>query len=158
MARQLEAGTLRRNFQGYTTDAAPVLIGFGASAIGTLPQGYVQNSGDNTAYRQRIEEGRFATARGIAVTADDLLRREVIERLMCDLEVDLAAVASKHGASPTLFADTLPGLAAYAADGLLRRDGWTISVTEAGRPLVRMVCALFDAYLQRGTARHSQAV
>jgi oxygen-independent coproporphyrinogen-3 oxidase len=158
MARQLEAGTLRRNFQGYTTDAAPVLLGFGASAIGTLPQGYVQNSGDNTTYRQRIEAGRFATARGIAVTAEDLLRREVIERLMCDLAVDLGAVAAKHGASPTLFAEALPGLAAYAADGLLRRDGWAISVTEAGRPLVRMVCALFDAYLQRGAARHSQAV
>lgn len=158
MAHQLRDGTLRRNFQGYTTDTAPVLLGFGASAIGTLPQGYVQNTGDNTTYRQRIEAGRLATARGIAVTPEDLLRREIIERLMCELHADVAAIASRHGRSPEHFADTLPGLDALAADGLLTRDGWAITVTEAGRPLVRVVCALFDAYLQRGTARHSLAV
>ena len=158
MAKSLAARRLRRNFQGYTTDECQVLLGFGVSAIGSLPQGYVQNTADFTRYRQAIEAGRLPTVRGIALTPDDRLRREVIERLMCDLEVDLAAVAQHHGCRPGVFASSLPALIELEKDGIAVRDGWHLAVTGEGRPLVRAVCAAFDTYLQQSTGRHSAAV
>ena len=100
MAEAAAARRLRRGFQGYTTDGAPALIGFGASAIGALPQGYVQNATAAAAYGKLIESGGLATVRGVALRADDRLRRDVIERLMCDLEVDLIEMAEAHAADP----------------------------------------------------------
>jgi oxygen-independent coproporphyrinogen-3 oxidase len=82
-------GRLRRNFQGYTTDASNILTGFGASAIGQLPQGYVQNEVHIRAYSESIASGRLATVKGYALTDDDRLRAEIIQRIMCDFGVDL---------------------------------------------------------------------
>ncbi len=96
MAKAAAARRLKRGFQGYTTDAAPVLIGFGASAIGSLPQGYVQNAPTAAAYGNEIEAGRLATVRGVELSADDRLRRDAIGHIMCDLAVDLEAVAFRH--------------------------------------------------------------
>jgi oxygen-independent coproporphyrinogen-3 oxidase len=157
MARALAAGALRRNFQGYTVDEGDVLIGLGASAIGSLPQGYVQNAVPLNLYGEAIAAGRLATARGIALAPEDRLRRAVIERLMCDLAVDLDAVAGTPGAAAR-FAAELEALRGMAAEGLVEIAGPRVTVTEAGRPLVRTVCAAFDAYLGRGAARHSRAV
>ena len=100
MAEAAATRKLHRSFQGYTDDAAPALIGFGASAIGSLPQGYVQNAPTALAYGKAIEAGGLAIVRGVALTADDRLRRELIERLMCDLEVDVVALAAAHSADP----------------------------------------------------------
>jgi oxygen-independent coproporphyrinogen-3 oxidase len=158
LAIALKAKRLHRNFQGYTTDVAPVLIGLGASGIGSLPQGYVANVGETHFYQQAIAEGRLATARGVAVSADDLLRREIIERLMCDLEIDLDAIAARHGASGAQFAPELERLSPMVGDGLITIDGRRIAVTDDGRTLVRAVCAAFDRYLKQGEQRHSKAV
>ena len=158
MARALGAGRLRRNFQGYTTDAAPGLIGLGASAIGSLAEGYVQNAVAIKAYRKAIGRGRFAIERGLALDDDDRLRRDIIERLMCDLAVDLGAVCRKWRASPDKFAGELAALRPMRDDGLVRITGRRIRVTEEGRPLVRAVCAVFDRYLKTQGQRHSQAV
>lgn len=158
MAKALSDKTLHRNFQGYTTDAAEVLLGFGASGIGSLPQGYVANETSIHAYKRTIRDGHLATVRGIPVTADDRMRRDVIERLMCDLAVDLDAVAARHQASGDEFTAELESLAGMEADGLIVRDGHRIRVTEDGRPLVRAACAAFDRYLKAGEQRHSRAV
>ncbi|MCH7710878.1 MAG: hypothetical protein IH903_04500 [Proteobacteria bacterium] len=158
MARALGAGRLRRNFQGYTTDAAPALIGLGASAIGSLAEGYVQNAVAIKAYREAIGRGRFAIQRGLALDDDDRLRRDIIERLMCDLAVDLGAVCGKWRESPDDFAGELAALRPMVADGLVRITGRRIRVTEGGRPLVRAVCAVFDRYLETQGRRHSQTV
>ena len=157
MARALAAGELRRNFQGYTVDEGEVLIGLGASAIGSLPQGYVQNAVPLNLYGEAIAAGRLATARGIALAPEDRLRRAVIEKLMCDLAVDLDQVAGAPGAAER-FAAEIEALRGMAAEGLVEIAGPRVTVTEAGRPLVRTVCAAFDAYLGRGAARHSRAV
>lgn len=151
-------GRLHRNFQGYTTDAAAVLLGFGASAIGSLPQGYVQNLMPLKDYREAVSAGRLPVARGLALGADDRLRGEIIERLMCDLEVDTAAVCRRHGAEPAGLEPALAALRPLAADGLVEVEGARVEVTEAGRPFVRLAAAAFDAYLGTGTARHSRAV
>ena len=158
LAEAAAAGQLRRNFQGYTTDGADVLIGFGASAIGSLPQGYIQNAAPLKTYRTAIAEGILPTARGIALDAEDRLRRAIIDSLMCALSVDLDAVCPAHGVTADRFAAELERLQPLAADGLVTIAGGRITVTDAGRPFVRLAAAVFDAYLETGAARHSRAV
>ncbi len=146
-----EEGRLHRNFQGYTTDDAAALLGFGASAIGSLPQGYVQNAVPIPRYREAIRQGRLATARGIRVSEGDRGRRAIIERLMCDFAVDLSGSAGRLAAE-------LEALEPFRADGLLTIDDRLIRVEPEGRPFIRTICAVFDSYLERSLARHSRAV
>jgi oxygen-independent coproporphyrinogen-3 oxidase len=155
MACAARSGRLRRNFQGYTTDQADALLGLGASAIGRLPQGFVQNAADVSGYARAIAAGRFATAKGIALSEDDRRRGAIIERLMCDLEVDLAALA-RDGAGEV--AQEIESLRAFEEEELLVIDGRRLKVTPKGRPFVRLVAAAFDAHLPRNRARHSAAV
>lgn len=162
MARDLEAGRLKRNFQGYTTDRAAALIGLGASAIGALAEGYVQNAPSVRAWSGAVEDGTFAVVRGLALSPEDVVRRDIIERLMCDLAVDLGDFAGRDGAPGDGFAEEFERLRDMAEDGLVDIDGGRIRVNETGRPLVRAVCAVFDSYLRHaarsGQARHSSAV
>ncbi|HVV64281.1 MAG TPA: oxygen-independent coproporphyrinogen III oxidase [Rhizomicrobium sp.] len=158
LAIALRQGRLRRNFQGYTTDAAPALIGIGASAIGAMPQGYVQNVPEVPAYRAALAAGRLPVARGVTLSDEDRLRRCVIERLMCNLEADLGAAAAAHGASSDVFAPALAGLAPLIAAGIVDTDGRKLAVRPQWRALTRVVCAAFDAYLAPGAARHALAV
>jgi oxygen-independent coproporphyrinogen-3 oxidase len=144
---------LHRNFQGYTVDDADALIGLGASAIGKLPQGFVQNAPDTAGYIRAAAARRFATVKGLALTDEDRLRGAIIERLMCDLDIDLAAFG---GAAR--FAAEIDALRPLADAGLVRADGTRVVVTEAGRPYVRIAAAAFDAYLAGGQKRHSIAV
>lgn len=151
-------GTLRRNFQGYTTDTADALIGFGASAIGRLPQGFVQNQVPISDYLRGVDETGLATARGYRFTGDDLRRAHLIERLMCDMSLSWSKIERRIGPADDLRAEAEEPLSAFARDGLIEigRDGF--EVTERGRPFVRTICSAFDAYLKAGTARHSIAV
>jgi oxygen-independent coproporphyrinogen III oxidase len=151
-------GHLRRNFQGYTDDPADALIGFGASSIGQSAWGYVQNLSDVKLWRDRIEAGEFATARGVALTPDDALRGEIIERLMCDLLVDVPAVLRRRGFTADYLDAELGALAPLVADGLVRVDRGVIVVPEVGRALVRLVASAFDAYLDPAAGRHAVAV
>jgi oxygen-independent coproporphyrinogen-3 oxidase len=150
------SGALHRNFQGYTTDPCPALIGLGSSSIGRLDGGYVQNVVLISEYQKRVMAGRLPVARGFALSVEDRLRGALIERLMCDHEVDLAEICGRFGADPARFA-ALPALDMLAADGLIERRGARIAVREAARPLVRSVAAAFDSYLEAGGARHSRA-
>lgn len=158
MVAALEAGELKRNFQGYTTDDADTLLAFGASGISALPQGYLANETEIHRYKDLIRNDRLATRRGYAISQDDILRRAVIERLMCDMAVDLDSVARQHGRSGQSFAEEIARLAPLEADGVIERAGTHIRVTDDGRPLVRVVCAVFDRYLKAGETRHSRAV
>ena len=151
------AGRLHRNFQGYTTDESRTLIGFGASAIGRLPQGYVQNAPSAVAYRAAVMAGRLATARGCILTPEDRLRGDLIERLMCDLKVDLAERCAAQGSDTGCFAAELSALDALADDGLLERVGYKITIPERARPFMRTVCAVLDAHLADHDTRFSRA-
>ena len=158
MARALAAGTLRRNFQGYTTDRSSVLLGFGASAIGRLPQGFVQNEVAIAAYSQAVAQGRLATVRGYALTDDDRLRGEIIERIMCDFSVDLASVCARHGFAAAEMLQSAPRLRDLVADGIVELDGSSLAMPEDSRFLVRSVAAAFDAHLDQAQKLHSRAV
>ncbi len=158
LARASRTGTLRRNFQGYTDDGAETLIGIGPSAIGAVPQGYAQNATDVRVWPDAVDAGRLAVVRGFALDDDDRLRGEVIERLMCDLEVDVAEACRRHGRAPDDLATAFSALEPLVSEGLVEVEGYRVRVPEAGRPFVRLACAAFDAYLGTGTARHAQAL
>jgi oxygen-independent coproporphyrinogen-3 oxidase len=152
-------GRLRRNFQGYTDDPADALIGFGASSIGQSSRGYVQNASDIKVWRDRIDAGGLATVRGLALSPDDALRGEIIERLMCDLRVDLASVLRRHGFPADYLDAELNALKPLAADGLATLgNGGVVAVPDAMRNLVRRVASVFDAYLDPTAGRHAVAV
>jgi oxygen-independent coproporphyrinogen-3 oxidase len=157
LAVAARSGRLRRNFQGYTDDRATTLLGLGASAIGRLPQGFVQNAPDTAGYFRAIDAGEFATRKGIAFAPDDLLRADVIERLMCDFTVDLRIQALRHG-SEDQFAAEIDALQPLVRQGLAEIDGRRVVVTDKGRPYVRLIAATFDSYLQASRQRHSVAV
>ncbi len=158
LARAMKDGRLRRNFQGYTVDEARILLGFGASAIGDTGAGYVQNQSSIRDYMKSVSANRLATARGIALSADDRLRRGIIERLMCDFAVDLDRHCHAYGVSTDILGDEFSALRPLIDDGLVERRGQEIRVTERGRPLIRTVASVFDRYLKTSTARHSLAV
>ncbi len=158
LARAAAAGRLHRNFQGYTDDPSPVLIGLGASAIGQMPGGYVQNAVAIPDWQESVFAGRLPVAKMRGVVAEDLLRREVIERLLCDLEVDLEPILAEHGFAPTHLDECLQGLEAPVADGLVLVDGRRVRVTEAGWPFLRTIATAFDGYLSSAESRHARAV
>jgi len=154
----LAQARVNRNFQGYTTDAVETLIGFGASSIGRLRQGYVQNATAVADYVRRIEMGRLAVAKGCAFSEDDRVRGHVIERLMCDLEFDRTALRARFGGAAASAEAEAEALVVREANGLLAATPTGFKITEKGRPFVRSICAAFDAYLAGGNTRHSAGV
>jgi oxygen-independent coproporphyrinogen-3 oxidase len=152
MAVAFRAGQLHRNFQGYTTDAAPALVGLGASAIGSLPAGYAQNEPDERKYVAAVQAGMLPVKRGRALTDDDRLRRRVIERVMCDFALNLGALPAEG------LHEVMPALARLDADGIIALERDHLRVTPDGRRHVGHVAAAFDAYLGTGSGRHSAAV
>ncbi|HVY03405.1 MAG TPA: oxygen-independent coproporphyrinogen III oxidase [Caulobacterales bacterium] len=153
LARAARSGGLHRNFQGYVDDDCGALIGVGASAISTLPMGYAQNASDVTGWRSRLDESGFGTARGRALSAEDKVRRAVIERLLCDFAVDLRPFGGADA-----FRAEIARLTPLAADGLCDLDGDRIVIPEKAQPYARVVAQEFDAYRDLTGARHSRAV
>lgn len=151
-------GALHRNFQGYTTDPSDVLIGFGASSIGRLTQGYAQNEVVLGRYAECISRGELATAKGYSLTADDRLRADLIERVMCDFKVDVAEVCGRHATAPDSILQSIPRLRMLEQDGVIRFEGSVLSVSDENRFLVRSVASAFDAYLGQSGRTHSRAV
>lgn len=157
LALALERGSIRRNFQGYTTDTATTLIGIGASSISRTPAGFAQNAPDNAGWRRSIEAGRLATVRGKALQGDDGLRAAVIEDLLCRFEVDLADLAARHGADVAGFDADLERLAPLVGAGWVEVRGSRVIIGQHRHEIARVVASEFDAYLGKG-GRHSAAV
>ncbi len=151
-------GTLRRNFQGYTTDDAQTLIGFGSTSIARMPQGYLQNAADTGAWARAIEAGQFAISKGYALDDEDRRRGAIIEALMCFGIADLKAISKASGASADWVRSTLREAEAYIPDGLARLEDGRVLIAPGGEPFVRLVASAFDHHLHRSTARHSVAV
>ncbi|MCB1483160.1 MAG: oxygen-independent coproporphyrinogen III oxidase [Rhodobiaceae bacterium] len=158
LAIAAENGTLRRNFQGYTTDPADAVIGLGASSISSFPTGFAQNAPATAEWARAVNAGHFATVRGVATTQADRFRSALIEALMCNLSVDVSAIAASHGMKATSLGDWRKRIDALADDGLARRDGDTVMVPEEARAFTRVVAAVFDAYLEPEARKHSVAV
>ncbi len=154
----LASGNVARNFQGYTSDTAEALIGFGASAISKLPQGYAQNTVPTPDYQERIDRIGLATVRGLELTDDDRMRADVIERLMCDFTFSRSAVSGAYGAAAEPVLTEAEHLIEADHDGFIERTADGFVVRERGRPFIRTICACFDAYLGESKAQHAIAV
>lgn len=158
LAVAARTGRLRRNFQGYTDDPADALIGFGASSIGELPQGYVQNMPATGEYERMAHAGGLTAVRGVAFTGEDRVRGHVIERIMCDFGFDFATVRAAFPAGAENVIGEAKLFATGDQDGICRIESGGFRVTERGKPLARSIAAVFDSYLGNGKGRHSIAV
>ena len=139
-------GSLRRNFQGFTDDPADVLIGFGASAISDFGSLIVQNEKQAGAYRGKIFAGQLAGVRGTPRTAEDRLRGDLIEALLCQGEADVGAICRRHGRDEHALDAELAALQPLVVDGLARVSGRNVIVPPEALPFSRLVARGFDAY------------
>jgi oxygen-independent coproporphyrinogen-3 oxidase len=147
-------GTLHRSFQGYTTHANRDLVNLGVSAIGQVGDLYVQNHKSLGDYEGAIAMGVLPASRGVRMTRDDMVRRDVIQAIMCHGSIDMAAVARRNGIRfEDYFADELRRLQDLQADGLVELGDDRIALTPAGRLLMRSVAMTFDAYLNTSRSR-----
>jgi oxygen-independent coproporphyrinogen-3 oxidase len=153
-------GRLHRNFQGYSTHADTDLVACGVSAIGAVGATYSQNVKTLDAYYDALDRNELPVARGARLSMDDALRRSVIQKLMCQFELSIAAIELAFPiAFDTYFAREMAQLAELERDGLVEVAPDWISVTLKGRLLIRNVCMVFDRYLAtRGPATHSRTV
>jgi len=159
LALAQRAGTLHRNFQGYSTQAGASLYSFGISSISSTEDTYRQNHKTLPEWRAALAAGQFPVERGLRLTAEDRRRRTLIMRLMCDRRLDFRALSAELGTDvTTAYAAEIAGLADLEADGLVVREAGGVRVTEAGRPLLRVVAMRFDAHLALVPRQHAQAI
>jgi oxygen-independent coproporphyrinogen-3 oxidase len=157
LARAQDEGALTRNFQGYTVRPADDTVAFGMTSISDISGAYAQNAHRLKDWAEMVTGGTLPVARGTRVTADDVMRRFVINRVMCLLRLDLGEVASRFGgaARAEIEASMRPGLGELVSDGLVTFDGEVLRVTPLGQLLVRNVAMMFDAYLPRRAGEKS---
>ena len=149
-----KAGTLQRNFQGYSTRGGADIYSFGMSSISQADDAYWQNLKDLPAYHAKVDAGEMPYARGYVLSADDVIRRETIMQIMCNLRVDYATMSARLGCDfREYFHAELASLEDLEADGLLERSETGFSVTDLGRLLVRIIAMRFDAYLKKPQER-----
>jgi oxygen-independent coproporphyrinogen-3 oxidase len=157
LAQAQDAGVLTRNFQGYTVRPADDTIAFGMTSISDIAGAYAQNAHRLKDWAEMVNAGTLPVARGTRVTGDDVMRRFVINRVMCLLRLDLREVTRRFGAQARtdVEASMRPGLAELVSDGLVTFDGDVLRVTPVGQLLVRNVAMMFDAYLPRRAGEKS---
>jgi oxygen-independent coproporphyrinogen-3 oxidase len=159
MAVALREGRLHRNFQGYTDDDGRSIVAFGASAISSLPDGFAQNIVETGAYSRAVNAGELPIAKGVVFRGEDKMRSAIIERLMCDMEVDLDQIRKEFAPDREEFFDEMSQLRALEEEGLVELQGARVRVPHDARPALRVVCSVFDEYLQQNTQlRHAVAV
>jgi oxygen-independent coproporphyrinogen III oxidase len=162
LARAQANGDLHRNFMGYTTRADSDLLGLGVSAISHIGDTYSQNPRELHEWEAAIDGGRLPVCRGMRLSADEALRADLIQRLMCQGAIDIAALEDRHGIHfLEYFEPDLLRLVPLAADGLVEISETHIRATPPGRLLLRSIAACFDAYLHAPTqepARFSRAI
>jgi oxygen-independent coproporphyrinogen III oxidase len=154
-------GRLHRNFQGYSTHAEADLLAFGVSAISKVGPTYCQNYRTLDEYYERLDGNELPVMRGLELVADDLLRRSIIQALMCHFELSLESIEIAHLIDfKSYFAAELADLKEMEQAGLLRIEDRWISVQPAGRMLVRAIAMVFDRYLRtdRERARYSKVI
>ncbi len=152
-------GTLYRNFQGYSTHAECDLVAMGVTSIGMVGNTYSQNVKTVEAYAELINAGKLPVYRGVELDDDDVLRREVITRLICQFELDMGAIAQQFNIDfSEYFAPEMEEIRQIESDGLLTIDGDRIRVLPAGRLLIRNVCMVFDKYLRKQTEQRFSKV
>ncbi|MCE5388477.1 MAG: oxygen-independent coproporphyrinogen III oxidase [Acidithiobacillus sp.] len=154
-----DRGDLYRNFQGYSTHASADLVAMGMSAISSVGRVYSQNHKELGTWEKAVDAGHLAVERGLLLTEDDLLRRELITRIICDFRLDIPTLEQRFGIEFWhYFAESRPRLEELERDGLIAWQEKELLVTERGRLLVRHVCMAFDAYLGQSKTTFSRII
>jgi oxygen-independent coproporphyrinogen III oxidase len=149
LALAQQEGRLQRNFQGYSLMLADDLLGLGVSAISQMGDFYLQNERELDAYYARIDRGEHPASRGFRASHDDKLRRYIIMSLICELRLDIPECSRRFGIDfSSTFHQELLQMRTMEGDGLLSIDAQEIQVSHRGRPFLRNICMLFDAYLE----------
>jgi len=156
LAKAHKAGTMKRNFQGYTEDVSKAMIGIGASSIARYPQGYVQNEPATAKYQAAARDGKLAAAKGHVFSGDDNARARVIEELLCYFRVDFAALAEELAQPVDTFVKMVEGLSEVMPNTTDLQNN-VLTIRDDARPLARMIARHFDAY-EMNESGHSQAV
>lgn len=152
-------GTLYRNFQGYSTHADCDLVAMGVTAIGMLADTYAQNVRTEAEYFERLDAGRLPVFRGVALNADDRLRRAIIADLICHFRLDFTAIQAAFDIDfPDYFSEELAALKPMRDDGLLSLESDGLQVSPSGRLLIRNICMVFDAYLTDMRSSYSKVI
>jgi oxygen-independent coproporphyrinogen-3 oxidase len=153
------AGTLHRNFQGYSTHADASLYGFGMSSISQTKHVYLQNHKTLIAYRTALASGQLPIERGLRLKDEDQRRRTIIMRIMCDRRLDFTKISPLLGVDmQQTYAREIASLQDLAADGIIQMGTDGFSVTPAGMPLLRVVAMRFDATLKPAPGKHAQVI
>jgi len=152
--------TLQRNFQGYSTRGNADIYAFGMSAISQIPDAYWQNEKELLKYYAALDAGKVPLTRGYVVSDEDKLRRDTIMRVMCDLGLNYAAMSQRLGINfASHFEREIESLAAFEADGLVRRSDTGLEVTDTGRLFIRNIAMCFDNTLASSSERkHSRTI
>ncbi|RUR09978.1 oxygen-independent coproporphyrinogen III oxidase [Legionella sp. km772] len=158
MAQALNTKTLKRNFQGYSVETAPHLIGLGTSSISQLSNTYAQNTSDLKQYKNTVLDNRLAIIRGIELSVEDQLRKTIIENIMCYLEVDLKTQCALFNYQHDYFIRELRLLAPLINDGLVSINDGLIRINPKARQITRVVSSYFDRFFKNQTQQHSQMV
>jgi len=151
-------GRLHRNFQGYTDDACTTLLGVGASSIGRLSDGYVQNETATGNYMRAVANGQLPVARGITLTDEDKLHGDIIESLMCRYSFSISALRADHGSLSDRIVSHIQQALDADPHGLADFDGETFRIKPHGHGFVRTVASWFDTRMKEKQARYSMAV
>ncbi len=149
MALAAKLGILGRNFQGFTDDSSPVLIGLGASAISSFPGLHMQNEKNAGRYRMLLSQGKCSASRGVVRTPEDRERGDIVMRLLCDGKAEIGAGQ---------LAAAMPQLAPFMERGLVSCDDGTLAIAADGLPYARSIAAVFDPYRQDSVRRFSSAI
>jgi oxygen-independent coproporphyrinogen III oxidase len=160
LVKAQQQGSLHRNFQGYSTHADCDMIAMGITAISRIGDNYSQNVRTIEEYENRLNKGEIPVFRGIELEADDVLRREVINQLMCNNKLDIKKLETMWGIDfKTYFKSSLENLQQMADDGLLKMENTKLTITTSGRLLARSICMQFDRYLQeKNNQRFSRVI
>jgi oxygen-independent coproporphyrinogen-3 oxidase len=162
LVRAQEAGTLQRNFQGYSTHGNCDLIGLGMSSISHIGATYSQNARDLIHYYAALDSGHLPVVRGIALDEDDAIRADAIQQLMCHGQLDITDFETRHRLDfDQYFRVELDRLSALENDGLIDIEPQRLVVRPRGRYLLRVIAMCFDAHLARPGGeeiRYSRAV
>lgn len=156
MIEALKNKKLKRNFQGYSTDTADNVIGFGVSAISHLPFGYAQNTLDFEEYKKNILDKKLPTAKGIRTNKEDKLRKRIIDEVMCYMEVDLNAICSSFNRPRDYFKNEIKALDELEKDGLITIRNNVIKVHPNAPQITRVVSSFFDKFFKPSTTKHSK--
>jgi len=153
--RNVKNRKLQRNFQGYSEDDAEILIGIGTSSISSLPNGYAQNITQIADYIKVLKKNKLPISRGYELKTEDKIYSIVIKELMCYLNVDLKRVTKKFSKDINLFSSNIKKLEPFIDAGYVDIQNFVLSIKPEARPLVRIICSVFDQYFKPKTNRYS---